>query len=90
MVLLQSKVEKVDTGLGTFMRSPKRFIGVDVQVARACPYVVIDGTGHHLDSGWLRHDVYQDTIDDLCKIVQRHSTNQANPNFQWDAQTNVF
>ncbi|MGV3709242.1 MAG: hypothetical protein ACO1Q7_10395 [Gemmatimonas sp.] len=35
---------------------PRHYIGVDVQVSRACSYFVFDAAGEFVDSGWLATD----------------------------------
>jgi predicted nuclease with RNAse H fold len=37
----------------TSLDTPRYFLGIDVQVRRACPYFLLDGNGAHVQSGWL-------------------------------------
>jgi len=42
-----------DTSNTSEQRTPQHFIGVDVQMSRACSYFVFDAAGEFVDSGWL-------------------------------------
>jgi predicted nuclease with RNAse H fold len=52
---------------------PTRFMGVDVQVARGCPYVVLDKSGEPIDCGWLEQRPFGELAQTLCAVVDRHS-----------------
>jgi predicted nuclease with RNAse H fold len=55
------------------MTEPTRFVGVDVQVARGCPYVVLDKSGEPIDCGWLAQRRFEELAQTLCAVVDRHS-----------------
>ena len=48
-----------------------RFIGVDVQTSRGCPFAVLDAEGNALDAGWL--DQENETTAGLRAVAMRHA-----------------
>ncbi len=57
------------SGVGGRPGSCTRFVGVDVQVARGCPYAVLDEGGGAIDSGWVDRN---DAATALAAVVRRH------------------
>lgn len=47
------------------------YIGIDVQASRGCPYMVLDGNGVAIDSGWLGDNTTQDESNQLRALVNR-------------------
>ena len=54
------------------IRVAERFIGVDIQERRRCPYAVLDASARMVDSGWLAAGPYEDAARDLVDVVRRH------------------
>ena len=53
---------------GKVVKPPLAFIGIDVQSARECPYVVLDSSLKHCASGWLG------SPKEIVKVVEEAST----------------
>ena len=53
-----------------------RFIGVDVQTSRGCPFAVLDADGNALDSGWLNDR--NETARALRTVATRHAEGRPN------------
>jgi len=51
---------------------PALYLGIDVQAARGCPYVILDESGEPGESGWLRGDSLQ-AAQAVNALVDRHS-----------------
>ena len=53
--------------------NPTKFIGIDVQAARGCPYAVLGERGQALDSGWVGRADHGKVVQGLRDVVTRHS-----------------
>lgn len=50
-----------------------RYIGVDVQTRRGCPFAVLDHEGNSVDTGWLNGESSQEIVQSLADVAMRHA-----------------
>jgi len=72
---LSDKFNPHSTPLLRQMDAPAHFIGIDVQAARGCPYVILDDSAETLDSGWLQGESQDALSEYLCTLVDQQKVN---------------